>query len=121
MDGWRVPLCDHQHPEQYSSAHLYGCYRHHFASHYASWLTPTGWPPRWHLWSGPSTLETGIVTGFSDPWLLWFMDFFLQGVIWISLATIAEVPPAVCSLQSERHFLSVHIFSIDLPFFEFDW
>ena len=49
------------------------------------------------------------------------MDFFLQGVIWISLATIAEVPPAVCSLQSERHFLSVHIFSIDLPFFEFDW
>ena len=58
---------------------------------------------------------------FPDPWLLWFMDFLFQGVIWISLATIAEVPPAVCSLQSEGPLLSVHIFSIDLPFFEFDW
>jgi hypothetical protein len=45
------------------------------------------------LWKQVRRLFSLIDRGHFGLW-----DIFFQGVIWISLATIAEVPPAVCSL-----------------------
>jgi hypothetical protein len=48
-------------------------------------------------------------------------DGFLQGMVYISLATIAEVPPAVSLLKIDGPLLPVYlrVFYIDLSCFEF--
>ena len=48
------------------------------------------------------------------------MYVFLQGMIWISLVTIAEVPPAVRPLKFQKPLLSVYLFVLDLPSVELE-
>ena len=61
---------------------------------------------------------------FSPIVVIWLIDMFSfrKGVIWISLATAVEIPPAVSLANfTPRSCLSISTLRLGVCYFEFEW
>lgn len=85
-----------RHRKQQTEHHCHPNYRCHITAHHAHWTAPP--TPVWsrHFRSGTTLVETGENFGRSSGSS--FTDTFpvSKGVIWLFIATFAEVPPVVC-------------------------
>jgi len=97
MDTRARRLYSGQHRKHQAKHHRHSRYRCHFTSHHARWVAPH--TPLWmrQVWSGIPHVETGLILGSPGALLSLILFSPHKGVVWLFLATIAEVPPAVSS------------------------
>jgi hypothetical protein len=108
-----------RHRKQQTKHHRHPNRRHHIVAHHAHWIAPPT-----SLWSrlfrsGTILVETGgnIVGGSGSS----FADAFpvSKGVVWLLIATFAEVTPVVCpgfvATLHFSHYSTLQVFiSLDL-------
>ena len=103
-----------RHRKQQTKHHRHPNYRHHIIAHHAHWIAPS--TPLWsrHFRSGTILVETGGNFGGSSGSS--FVDAFpvSKGVIWLLIATFAEVTPVVCpgfvSALYFSHYSTLQVF-----------
>src|SRR5579863_2085695 len=98
MGTFVVHLRGNQHPQHETQHDLHHHHRRCLTTYYACWLAPSGLPRIWRVWYGTLYVETGGGVRTSRSWCLLSADTFSvrKGLVWLLLATIAEVPPVVC-------------------------
>lgn len=94
--------------KQQTKHHRHPNYRHHLVAHHADWITPPTSLWSRHFRSGTTFVETGGNLGVNSGSS--FADTFpvSKGVIWLLIATAAEVTPVVCpGFVATLHFSSL--------------
>ena len=84
--------------EEQANYRLHVHYRLRLTGHHARWLASPASPRCGHISSGTTSLETGEVVAFlawSQPPPSANVISIREGVLWLLLATVAELPPAV--------------------------
>ena len=95
--GGQELQCTRRH-EKPTNCCLHVYYRLRLAGHHACWFASSALPRCGCIWSGTTSLETGKVVAFlawSQPSPSANMISVREGVLWLLLATAAELPPAV--------------------------
>jgi hypothetical protein len=75
-------------------------HRHYLASHYVLWFASSGLPLSRRVWTGTPLVEAGGLLCFSLAvvFFAYMVTRIHKGAIWLLIATIAEVVPAVSGL-----------------------
>jgi len=101
MESSAVLLRSTRHPQHEAQHNHHPRHRHRITSHYADRLAPPGLPRTWRVWSGTSHVETGEgVCPSSRGSLSTDTLPVRKGIVWLFLATIAEIPPVVSVANS---------------------
>lgn len=79
--------------EQQTQHHRHPRYRHRVIAHDARWTVPPA--PLWRRHVGTTIVETGLNLAMGGSSSFADMPSLAKGVIWLFLATIAEVTPVV--------------------------
>jgi hypothetical protein len=98
MDTCGTHLLDSQHPQYEAQRDHDPHHRHHLTSYYAHWFIPPGLPRIWRTWYGTPHVDTGgcvRASSYLQRFLSADMLLVRKGLVWLSLATIAYVPPVV--------------------------
>jgi len=92
-----------RHREQQAKHHRHPNYRRHIIVHHARRIASSTAPWSRLFWSGTTFVETGVNLARSSGSS--FADVFpvSKGVVWLFLATSAEVTPVVCTAGFVAH------------------
>ena len=105
-------LCTIRHRKQQTKHYRHPNYRHHIIAHHAHWIAPS--TPLWsrHFRSGTTLMESGVNLGGSGGPSIADAFSLCKGVIWLFVATFAEVPPVVClGFVATLSFFSLQYFT----------